>query len=105
MTRRTRRRRSLLPAVTGEASTTRCLVAPAQGAWHAFLKPVGPQEVETKSGKTRRGAGKSLCVLVADPQDSSDDDGDRREAVAAARKPSDKQAQQLKVYDFYDPST
>ena len=44
-----------------------------------------PPEVATKSDKTRRGAGKRY-VRETDGQDSSDEDGDRRAAVADARK-------------------
>ena len=65
-------------------------VARVEGPWHASLEPVVPQEVATKSDKTRRGAGKRY-VRETDGQDSSDEDGDRR-AAARKRKASDKEA-------------
>ena len=82
-------------------------VARVEGAWHTSFEPVVTQEVATKSGKTRRGANPRWCVGITGTEDSSDEDGDRRAAVAAARKrqPSGKQAQKSKIYDVDDPST
>jgi hypothetical protein len=66
-----------------------------------------PQQRPTKSGRKRRGAGKSWGVRVTDAHDSSDEDGNRRIALGAEkkRKASEKQAQKSKVYDVDDPST
>ena len=79
-------------------------VARVEGPWHASLEPVVPPEVATKSDN--RGAGKRY-VRETDGQDSSDEDGDRRAAVVAARKrkASNKEARKSKVYDVDDPST
>ena len=66
-----------------------------------------PQQRPTKSGRKRRGAGKSWGVRVTDAHDSSDEDGNRRINLGAEkkRKASEKQAQKSKVYDVDDPST
>ena len=82
-------------------------VARVEGAWHTSFEPVVPQEVATKSGKTRRGADPRFCTGITGLEDSSDEDGDRWEAAAAARRrqPSGKQAQKSKIYDVDDPST
>ena len=78
-----------------------------EGAWHTSLEPVVPQQRPTKSGRKRRGAGKSWGVRITDAHDSSDKDGNRRTALGAEKKlkASEKQAQKSNVYDVDDPST